>query len=408
MRLSLKIVHINAVTWGSTGRNAIEMCHYMYNIGHNCFLAYSDGVAPEGIVSYKIGSKIDHKLHALFSRISGLQGYFSFIPTYRLLKWLKSLSPDIVHLHNLHANYINLGMLLKFLSKEKIATVITLHDCWFFTGKCTHYIGMNCYKWQSQCNNCPCLHMDNDSWFFDRTKKMFNDKRKLFNNLESLCVVGVSQWITNEANKSILRNAKKLTTIYNWIDLDIFRPKIANSQYLYDKYHISSGLFTVLFVSSIWKNDEKWNDFLKISAALNKEFQVVCVGRLNNDLIIPECVIHIPFIEDINELALLYSHSDIYIHLSRHDTFGKVLAEALACGTPIVAYSNTAINEIVPHDCGILVDTGDINSIIKSVLRIKDQGKINYSAKCIQYASENFSLTRNIEMYLNEYIEILQ
>ena len=123
-------------------------------------------------------------------------------------------------------------------------------------------------------------------------KKMFNDKRKLFNNLESLCVVGVSQWITNEANKSILRNAKKLTTIYNWIDLDIFRPKIANSQYLYDKYHISSGLFTVLFVSSIWKNDEKWNDFLKISAALNKEFQVVCVGRLNNDLIIPECVIH--------------------------------------------------------------------------------------------------------------------
>ena len=404
----MNIVHINAVTWGSTGRNAIEMCHFMNNLGHNCVLAYSDGSKPDGIISYRIGSKFDHKVHALLSRITGLQGYFSYIPTYRLLKQLRRISPDIVHLHNLHANYINLRLLFNFLAKENIATVITLHDCWFFTGKCTHYIGMNCYKWQIQCNHCPCLHMDNDSWFLDRTRKIYNDKQKLYSKHKNLCVVGVSNWITNEAKKSILRNSKKLTTIYNWIDLDVFHPRINTNKYLYNKYHILSDKFTVLFVSAIWKKDEKWSDFLKISAEINDSVQVVCVGRLNNDLSIPTNVIHIPFVDDTNDMAMLYSQADVYIHLSRHDTFGKVLAEALACGTPIVAYSNTAIKEIVPDDCGVLVNTGDVYSIIESVSMIKKIGKFIYSNKCIKYASENFSLINNIEKYINEYNEILQ
>ena len=88
---------------------------------------------------------------------------------------IKQYQPDVVHLHNLHANYVNVKRLLSFLGEQDIPTVITLHDCWFFTGKCTHYTSIKCNKWQTGCEKCPSLKKDIPSWFFDCTQKMWKD-----------------------------------------------------------------------------------------------------------------------------------------------------------------------------------------------------------------------------------------
>ena len=45
---------------------------------------------------------------------------------------------------------------------------------------------------------------------------------------------------------------------------------------------------------------------------------------------------------------------------SRFETFGIVAAEALATGTPVVAFDIDCLREVVPPDCGVLVPlTGD-------------------------------------------------
>lgn len=74
---------------------------------------------------------MDHKLHALLSRITGRQACFSYLATRRLLRELDRINPDAVILRNLHGNYINLPVLLRYLAKKDIVTIPVMHDCWF-------------------------------------------------------------------------------------------------------------------------------------------------------------------------------------------------------------------------------------------------------------------------------------
>ena len=89
-------------------------------------------------------------------------------------------------MNNLHSNYVNFKILFQYLAKHNIPTVITLHDCWFYTGKCMHYTKINCDKWKTGCNNCPIFKKGNPSWFFDRTKTLWNDKRNIYLNHNNL------------------------------------------------------------------------------------------------------------------------------------------------------------------------------------------------------------------------------
>lgn len=65
---------------------------------------------------------------------------------------------------------------------------------------------VKCMKWKNECGKSPKLKDDNPSWLFNRTKKMLRDKNKYFNAIKNLIVVGVSNWIANEARESILKN----------------------------------------------------------------------------------------------------------------------------------------------------------------------------------------------------------
>ena len=142
----MKILQVNAVyKIGSTGRNLYELQDEMKKRGIESYIATTHmGTREENC--YQIGSPIDWKIHGLLSRITGLQGYYSTKATRNFIQYIKKIEPDVVHLNNVHANYLNLPILFKYLAKKNIVTVITLHDCWFYTGKCTHYTVDGCEK----------------------------------------------------------------------------------------------------------------------------------------------------------------------------------------------------------------------------------------------------------------------
>lgn len=98
--------------------------------------------------------------------------------------------------------------------------------------------------------------------------------------------------------------------------------------------------------------------------------QIVAAGRFDEAVTLPPNVIKVGYIKDPAELAEYYRNADVYVHLSRADTFGKVIAEAIACGTPAIVYNATACPEIVSGDCGYAVKCGDINAIVKNVKRL--------------------------------------
>ena len=172
----MKIVQINAVYgYSSTGRNVSEMHEFFRQQGIESFVFTSDKENINNYV-YRIGGKWDHKFHALYSRIWGLQGYFSKGTTREMIRRIKQITPDVVVLHNLHANYIHLPLLLDFLAKKNIATLLVLHDFWFMTGHCCYYTSIGCDKWQTECHHCPLLHTYNKSLFFDRSRRRENEQ----------------------------------------------------------------------------------------------------------------------------------------------------------------------------------------------------------------------------------------
>lgn len=398
----MRVLQINAVCGsGSTGRICTDIADALKESGNEVKIIYGNqnSTYPGSV---RVGSKFSLKANAVYARISGLSGYFALRETNKIIKIIKEFSPDIVHLHNLHANYVNVPKLLKFLGENNIATVLTLHDCWFFTGKCTHYISSRCKKWENGCGECPRLKQDIPSMFFDRTEKMWLDKKNGFEKLENLGVIGVSDWITNEAKKSFLINAKIIKRIYNWIDLEIFNNEPQNIANKNEK-------FTVFVASAGWdKGSERLNDLLKLAKRIPDTMQIVAAGHFEDSATLPSNIVKVGYIKDPKTMANYYRNADVYVHLSRADTFGKVIAEALACGTPAIVYNSTACPEIVSDGCGYVVECGDINAIVECCLEIQKNGKDFYSENCRYSAKLRFDKNVLLEQTVELYKELLK
>ena len=402
----MKVLQINAVNAvASTGSITKDLNDALIQNGIDSMVAYSKGLPLSEENEYVIGNTLDTKVHAFLSRLTGKQGYFSVCSTKKFLEFMDSYKPDVVVLHNLHGNFINLPLLLKYLAKNDIATVAVLHDCWFYTGKCCHYTVEKCFKWKNTCGNCPSLKKHNISWFFDKTKKMQSDKIKLFNAIPRLAVVGVSDWITDEAKKSkVFEKSKVFKRIYNWVDTDIFsynsNATVREKLGLMDKK-------VILSVAYGWTKDKGINTILEMSEKLNDGEKILLVGDISSDIALNDNIVHIPTTNSAEELASYYSLADVFVQPSLEETFGKVTAEALACGTPVVCFNSTTTPELVGTDCGIILDDFSADSMLSSVREVLDKGKDKYYNSCRNKAVNLFSIENNVNDYIGLFNELV-
>lgn len=392
----MKILQINSVSnFGSTGRTAKEISDYCLKLGHISVIAYSTGEPVND--GYKIGFTLEKKMHAFLSRLTGLQGYFSKISTNNLIQFIKEFNPDVIRLGNLHSNFINIPRLLTFISQNDIPTVITLDDCFFYTGKCCHYTVDGCLKWKSGCGDCIRLKKDNCSWFFDRTNKMWNEKKALYESIPRLAVVGVSDWITKEASSSILSSAKYIQRIYNWIDIDLFRQVDTTS--LKRKLDLENK-FIILGVATEWSASKGLNEFIELSNLIKNNQIIVLVGKIPTEFKLSDNIIQLPITNDVNKLVEYYSMADVFIQLSKEESFGKVTAEALSCGTPVIVYNSTANPELVGEKCGYITKKNNITEVNRYINKIQKLGKNYYSENCRNFAVRLFDKEKNIEEYV--------
>lgn len=405
----MKILQINSVCdFGSTGRTTRELADYLEQQGHECYVAYGHG-STTYTKSMKIGSVLENHIHnAVFTRLLGLHGYGTRHGTKRLINWIKDISPDIVHLHNLHANYLNFPLLFDFLVQSKIPVVFTLHDCFNFTGKCAHYTAIGCYKWQTQCKLCPTYkHCVAPSIFFDKSQELFDQKKRYYDQMSKLTVVAVSQWLAGEAKKSAMfSSARTITHIYNWIDYRKFHR--ASKKYIeafYHKYNLPKEYKYIISVSQGWDNNaSRYKDAIRLAKKLPKDYKLLIVGNVQRGSIIEEPLLHIPYISGSQELSAAYTMAEAYIHLSVEDTFGKVIAEAMSCGTVPITFNSTACGE-VPGPYGIVVPPHDVNAIVASLPKLPEMQK--QSDKIIMYVLDNYDYHTNAQKYIDVYKNML-
>ncbi len=405
----IKVLQINAVYGSSsTGRNCLELAEVDDDQGVEMHTAYAVKGPFVPVRGYIIGNCRDQKLHAVTSRLFGLQAYGSVIATTRLIRYISALKPDVIHLNNLHSNYLHLGILLRYIARKDIATVLTLHDCWFYTGRCTYYSVDNCQRWRQTCGKCIRLKKDIPSWGLDQSARMLQDKRRWFGDIKRLAVVGVSDWITQEARQSILANATIFKRIYNWIDLDVFKPDSKSRVKLAGTLGDTTGLFLIIGVASYWSDGKGLKRFMELSYGLGPDERIVLVGKLPTGLCLPENIMHVKETHDVVELAALYAAADVFVSFSREETFGKVTAEALASGTPVIVNEMTANPELVGPGCGYIVDTENIDCVIKAIRQVKSQGKGSYTQYCRAFSSIKFNKVENVRQYYLLYNSLTQ
>jgi glycosyltransferase involved in cell wall biosynthesis len=83
---------------------------------------------------------------------------------------------------------------------------------------------------------------------------------------------------------------------------------------------------------------------------------------------------HVSLEGELNEtdLAVCYDRSDVVVLASLRETYGMVVAEALARGLPVVATATGAIPALVGDDAGLIVATGDSAALADALRRMVD------------------------------------
>ena len=394
----MKVIQINAVyEYSSTGRTTKEMHEYLISHGIESFVFCNNAHIPEKFI-YSIADKFGTDVHSLMSHLFDMQGLCSWRSTKKMISKIHELNPDIVILRNLHSNYVNYPMILRFLASYDIPTIVVLHDVWLFTGHCCYYTADNCERWLSGCGNCPAKHKYNKSIILDRSESNFNLKRNFFNQIPRLAVIGVSDWVKDEAKKSpVFVNATEISRIYNWIDLNKFRP--INYQSANTKIGICNR-FTLLSVAQSWSDAKGLPTILEIAKRLPSDLFIL-VGKMDYSGELPGNIVSVGVISDTEKLAQFYSMADVLLVCSVQETFGKVSAEALACGTPVIANNSTANPEIAGKECGFTFNNFNIDEIISSISFLKQKGgKAAYITKCRQRAVALFDFEKQMQSYL--------
>ena len=100
--------------------------------------------------------------------------------------------------------------------------------------------------------------------------------------------------------------------------------------------------------------------------------------------------------------------ADVFVNTSLEETFGKVTAESLACGTPAIVFNTTACPELIGENCGYVVETGDMDAVYEKIKEVVKKGKQAYKESCIAFANEKFDYQTNTEKYIQVYQELLE
>lgn len=330
-----RILFINSVCNGSTGTICKNLYKAAEEAGHECCIAFGRGAAPDGFRTIRIGNKFNIYSHVLKARLFDASGFGSKCATKIFIKKINDFKPDIIHLHNVHGYYINIEVLFDYLKKHsEIKIVWTLHDCWAFTGHCAYYTYAKCYQWKTKCKNC-CNKNEYPRSFFSRCSKNFEKKRKLFTNLKNLVLITPSHWLKNEVNQSFLKHYE-VKVINNGVDTKIFKPTPSNIK---QKYNIEEKK-VILGIASVWDKRKGLDTFINLSKHLSSDYKIVLIG-LNNQQIkkMPENILGISRIENVNELVKWYSAAEVYFNPTLEDNYPTTNLEAIACGTPVVTFN---------------------------------------------------------------------
>jgi putative colanic acid biosynthesis glycosyltransferase len=248
---------------------------------------------------------------------------------------------DVIHLHAIHSYFLPFEWFVQELIRSHKPVVWTLHDFWPITGRCASL--EDCDGWLTGCGSCQ-GRRNYPSSHFDLSRSMFIKKHAgIFRLLPQLHFIAPSKFVYDLVK--VAYPEVKIDLISNSVDL-VFERAVES---LDKKIKIT---------------DQKCNNSVKILVVANdlSDKTKVDRGLIEKIIALPNVRLttvgsnspfHSKNIENKGvivsrlEYAAVLAAADALLFTSRKDTFGLVMAEALFCGTPVLAVNSPAAIEVL-------------------------------------------------------------
>lgn len=200
--------------------------------------------------------------------------------------------------------------------------------------------------------------------------------------------------VGKDLQKSITQLLKReVDHIPNMVDEDFFAPKEGQAQEGFTFFSLGritemKGVNTLLQAifrqKEILKEQkvrfriggegEEIQKFRKMSADLGVESLVEWLGRLERSKVVQE-----------------FQNCNAFVLASRHESFGMVYAEALACGKPVIATRCGGPEDFITEETGILVPVNDEAALSEAIIQLVENPFCFDSGRIREYFLENFS-----------------